>query len=110
MSNKEKILEMLMEKELTVKEIAEKLEISENAVNVYICRLRNDNLIKKVGIKNRYNIYASISKEIIKETHLDTQILKKLLVKFVDLEVKLENTNNNEDKRIMELIKECQLI
>ena len=41
---------------------------------------------------------------------IDTQILKKLLVKFVDLEVKLENTTEIEDKRILELIKECQLI
>jgi len=41
---------------------------------------------------------------------IDTQILKKLLVKFIDLEVKLEDTTEIEDKRIMELIKECQLI
>ena len=41
---------------------------------------------------------------------IDTQILKKLLVKFIDLEVKLEDTTKIEDKRIMELIKECQLI
>lgn len=41
---------------------------------------------------------------------IDTQILKKLLVKFIDLEVNLEGTTEIEDKRIMELIKECQLI
>ena len=42
--------------------------------------------------------------------NLDTQLLKKLLIKFVDLEVNLENTTLEEDNRIMELIKECQLI
>lgn len=41
---------------------------------------------------------------------IDTQILKKLLIKFIDLEVKLEDTTEIEDKRIVELIKECQLI
>ena len=41
---------------------------------------------------------------------IDTEILKKLLVKFIDLEVKLEDTTEIEDKRIMELIEECQLI
>ena len=41
---------------------------------------------------------------------LDTKILKKLLVNFVDLEVNLKTTTEIEDKRIMELIKECQLI
>jgi len=41
---------------------------------------------------------------------IDTEILKKILVKFIDLEVSLEDTTEIEDKRIMELISECQLI
>lgn len=65
MSNKEKILEMLKGNELTVREIAQDLNLKENAVNVYICRLRKDNLIKKVGKINRYNVYTTIKKESI---------------------------------------------
>ena len=41
---------------------------------------------------------------------VDTEILKKLLVKFIDLEVKLEDLTELEHKRIMELIKEWNLI
>ncbi len=65
MSNKEKILRMLNGNKLTVKEIAQELDLKENAINVYICRLRKDNLIKKVGKDNRYNIYTTIKKEPI---------------------------------------------
>lgn len=63
MGNKEKILEMLKENELTVKDISQKLEISENAVNVYIVRLRKENRLKKIGKKERYNIYIAIEND-----------------------------------------------
>ena len=49
-------------------------------------------------------------RDLLDDKFVDTLILKKLLVKFIDLEVKLEDTTEIEDKRIMELIKECQLI
>lgn len=60
LSNKERILEMLRDKELTVKDIAQELDLKENAVNVYICRLRNEKKIKKIGKIERYNVYTSI--------------------------------------------------
>lgn len=87
MSNKEKILKMLSEKELTVKEIAEDLDLKENAVNVYICRLRNDNLIKKVGNKNRYNIYTSIKTE---QKQVDNELVDKLVLLMVEAEINSE--------------------
>lgn len=63
MSNKEEIFEMLKENELTVKDISQELGISENAVNVYIVRLRKENRLKKIGKKERYNIYIAIEND-----------------------------------------------
>jgi len=107
MSNKYKILELLKEQELTIKEITDKTKFNENEVRTYIHRLLEDNLIKDIGKKNRWIIYTAIEKT---PNNIDTYILKKILPKFIELEVKLENTTEREDKRIMELIKECQLI
>ena len=63
MSNKYKILELLKEQDLTVKEIADKTEFNENEVRVYIHRLLKDNLIKEIGKKDRYCIYSVIEKK-----------------------------------------------
>lgn len=107
--NKEKILKMLMEKELTVKEIAQDLNLKENAVNVYISRLKKERLIERIGKKNRYNIYATIKKEQNKESYsLDTKILKKLIKPFVEhgIEIDLET---NEINRIKELCSYAKL-
>lgn len=88
MSNKEKILEILKDNELTVKEIAEILDLKENAVNVYICRLRNDNLIEKVSKKNRYNVYTTIKKEQIP---IDNDLVDKLVLLMVKAGINSEN-------------------
>jgi len=87
MSNKEKILEMLRVKELTVQEIAQDLNLKENAFNVYICRLRKDNLIKKVGNINRYNIYTVIEKEQIQ---VDNELVDKLVLLMIKAEINSE--------------------
>lgn len=63
MSNKYKILKLVKEQELTVREIADKTEFNENEVRVYIHRLLKDNLIKEIGKKNRYCIYTAIEKK-----------------------------------------------
>ena len=103
MSNKEKILEMLKGEELTVKKIAEDLELTEKAVHVYICRLREKKLIKKVGKINRYNIYTSIQKENNIESYLlDTKILKKMISPFIKHKLIID-LEDNEIKRIKEL-------
>jgi len=70
MSNKYKILELLKESELTVKELAERLEFDENMVRVYIHRLKKDNLIKEIGKKNRYIIYTAIKQGTQKSSEL----------------------------------------
>ena len=63
MSNRLKILELLKQNELTVKEIAGKTEFNENEVRVYIHRLLKDNLIEEIGKKERYCIYSVIEKK-----------------------------------------------
>ena len=63
MSNKYKILELLKQNELTIKEISDKSEFNENEVRVYVHRLKEDGLIREIGKKNRYIIYAAIEKE-----------------------------------------------
>jgi len=64
-SNKYKILELLKQNKLTVKEIADKTDFNENEVRVYIHRLLKDNLIEEIGKKNRYCIYSVIEKKAI---------------------------------------------
>ncbi|KKM85094.1 hypothetical protein LCGC14_1292510 [marine sediment metagenome] len=72
MSNKYKILELLKGNELTVKEIADKTEFNENEVRVYTNRLMKDNLIKKIGKKNRYVLYTAIDKELSDNKEFET--------------------------------------
>ena len=74
-----------------------------------IDRLKKDNVIEKCGIDNRYKIYKLKSDVSNEKTELiDTQILKKMIPKFIEVGIILESTTEKEDQRIMELIKECQ--
>ncbi len=99
MSKKYKVLELLKEKELTVKEITDKTEFNENEVRVYIHRLLKDNLIKEIGKKNRYCIYSAIEKEL---TSLDTQILIKMIPEFIKNQIELD-LSENEIERVRKL-------
>ncbi|MFX1567828.1 MAG: winged helix-turn-helix transcriptional regulator [Promethearchaeota archaeon] len=103
MSNKEKILELLKENELTIKEIATKMNLSENETRVYIHRLKRNDLIQEIGKKKRYIIYTTIKEK----EDLDTSILKKMIPKFIEYGIKLDTTTEKEDKRLMELIETC---
>lgn len=105
MSNKEKIIELLNNSELTVKEIADKIDISESDTRVYLKRIKDQNNIKLkvIGTKNKYKIYT-----IEQNGNIDTEILKKMIPKFIEREITLDNTTEIEDKRIMELIQKCQ--
>lgn len=58
-SNKEIIYELLKKEPMTTKEIAKKLDISINAVNTYICRLRDKGKIKTVGKEGRFKKYRT---------------------------------------------------
>ena len=102
MSNKYKILELLKGNELTVKEIADKTEFNENEVRVYVNRLMKDNLINKIGKKNRYVLYTVIEKE---SNTLDTEILKKMIPAFIQNEIELD-LSNKQIERVKELYAE----
>lgn len=115
MTMKEKIIEVLKGERLTVENIADKInkkynlnieaKILINRIRVYINRLKKDNVIEKCGIDNRYKVYklkSNVSNE--KNELVDTQILKKMIPKFIEYGIKLESTTEKEDKRIMELI------
>lgn len=99
MSNKYKILELLKQNELTIKEISDKSEFNENEVRVYIHRLKEDGLIREIGKKNRYIIYVAIEKE---ETNFDAEILKKMIPEFIKKGIEID-LDNNEIERVREL-------
>jgi len=61
--------------------------LKENAINVYICRLKDDNLIEKIGNKNRYNIYQAIKKEQIQ---VDNELVDKLILLMVRARINSE--------------------
>lgn len=115
MGNKEKILDLLKKESLTSGEISKRITIREdsednkNNIRTYLLRLKKENLIESSGKKGKYNIYRVKNNDYLEKLQLESSILKKMLVKFIELEVNLEDTTEREDKRIMELIKECQL-
>lgn len=106
MSNKEKILEMLKESKLTVKEIAEKTEFNENEVRTYIHRLIKDNLVETVAKDSRWVIYKAIQKENKLET------LKKGILEFNKLMsiTKPKIPSNIDKNNIKEAIELCHTI
>ncbi len=103
MSNKYKILEMLKQNELTVKEIAENSEFNENEVRTYIHRLLKDNLIKEIGKKNKYFIYTAIEKE----SNGNLKALIKNLYSLMNTKMDFIKTPDNND---IELINKIELV
>jgi len=103
MSNKYKILEILKQKESTVKEIADKTKFNENEVRVYIHRLLKDNLIKEIGKKNRYCIYSAIEKN----SNGDSFNLLKDLYDLMNDKMNFEKTPDTND---IELIQKIEMV
>jgi len=110
-SYREKIIKLLTENTLTVEKLATQLNISKKDVRIYLHRIRKDNNyeLKELSYDGRYKIYKIIpnTKKEQEFNSLDTDILKKILPKFIELEVHLKNTTEQQDKRIEELIKKC---
>lgn len=104
MSNKYKILELLKQKDSTIKEIAENTEFNENEVRVYINRLMNQKLVNKIGKKNRYIIYSAVKKENDK-TLIDIERFLKLKKGYIQFNDLFENLTKNAKK----LLKNNQL-
>ncbi|MBD3216207.1 MAG: hypothetical protein GF311_26575 [Candidatus Lokiarchaeota archaeon] len=121
MSKKDQVYQLLLDKDLTSKEISQELQrtnetFTENETKVYIYRLKNEGLVKSVGKKTfendqkerakPYTMYRGIPMvQGKKDASLDTTILKKMIPKFVETGIKIELTTN-EINRIKQLASE----
>lgn len=109
MGNKEKILELLSQENLTSEELANKSGLTENEVRVYLNRLRKLNKIRVIDKKERFKVYAIMktidSKKLAKIQDLKF-ILSKLyyLIKF-KYQVKPELYLTQEDQNLLDQIK-----
>lgn len=65
MGYKEQILKILNGNKLTVKELAEKLNISESDIRVYIKRIKDNNMnkLEVVGTEDKYKVYTLNKRE-----------------------------------------------
>lgn len=76
-------------------------------------RGRNFEILKRIRInekqdKNWNRNTSKLIRDLLEgKFELDTQILKKMIVLFVEKGLKIDTTTEIEDKRIMELIDEC---
>ena len=89
MGYKERILEILDGKELTVRDIAVELGITENAVNVYICRLRDK--IELIDKKGRYIVYTAKKQQ--KTTN--NELIDKLVLLMIEAKINSEKYGIN---------------
>ncbi len=120
MGNNEKIIEILKKNNagMTYQDVLDRYKeiygIELKNAYVYLMRLKKKGIINSyptVDKKGKGFTYKLLEQKENQERNiLDTQILKKILPKFIELEVNLKDTIEIEDKRIVELIKECQLI
>lgn len=98
MGYKEQILKILNGNKLTVKELAEKLNISESDIRVYIKRIKDNNMneLKVVGTEDKYKVYT-LNK---KEQENDLEFLKELFengkVKVIRPKMTIEDLNHLE--------------
>jgi len=107
MSKRSKILELLGQEDLTTKEIHDKTGYDMALIWQYIHQFKDEGKIEKIGNKGRFNIYRAIEKEPQKQANLDTQILKKMIPKFIEYGINLDTTTEIEDKRLEVLIETC---
>jgi len=63
MSDKQKILDLLKESELTTLQIKEKLDLSIDIIRTNVWRLKHENKIKEIGRDGRFIIYVAVKKE-----------------------------------------------
>jgi transcriptional regulator with XRE-family HTH domain len=81
MGNKERILELLQDHEFTIKEIAEKLNLNENKTRVYINRLKKEDKIVSISVKDKYKVYT-VKKQIDSDFFI---ILRELIYDLTQL-------------------------
>jgi len=81
---------------------------SMDSIRRLLIQLKDEKIIKreKKGAKFIYTVIEEV-KDLQKSKLIDTQILKKMIPKFIEYGITLESTTEKEDKRIMELIQIC---
>ncbi len=100
MTDKQKILDLLKESELTTLQIEERLGISIDIIRTNVWRLKHENKIKEIGKDGKFKIYMAIKKE-------DPVILLKQLYDFMSDENKCTVKNFHEkDFELVQNIKE----
>lgn len=79
-----------------------------DSIRRLLIQLKDEKVIKreKKGAKFIYTIIEK-AKDLQKRELIDTQILEKMIPKFIEYGIKLESTTEKEDKRIMEVIQKC---
>jgi len=106
MGNKEKIFNLLQNKDMTTKEISQEINISENEARVYINRLKEKGRIKAVGKKERYKLYRIIEPiENQDKLKIYEEIIKKLVLSMKKYKPDIK-FSEEEFKSIKELMEE----
>lgn len=110
MGKKEQILTLLSQKDLTTKETASELDMSENEARVYINRLKKEERVKEIGKKERYKLYRAIDKS--KDLEKENNILKQAILEFNKLmsynKGNLKFPNDLDKNIIREAVKKCR--
>ena len=60
MGNKVEILDLLSQESLTSYEIAQKIDLEESNIRVYLLRLKKANKIQVIDKKGRYKVYTTV--------------------------------------------------
>jgi len=61
MGKKDIIYDLLKQSDLTTAELADKTGLDENQCRTYVNRLKQENLVKNIGKKERYKIYRAVN-------------------------------------------------
>lgn len=99
MTDKQKILDLLTQSELTTLQLEEKLDLSIDIIRTNVWRLRQENKIKEIGKNGKFKIYTTIKKE-------DPSILLKGLYVLMNEKMIFNLDPIPEDIKLVKTIKE----
>ena len=110
MGHKESILKLLSDNKFTSKEIANYLNLSENAVRVYLNRLKKKKMIKVVDIKDRYMVYEKSTPDEESAQIIELKLLLAYLLKLMNHKYERKKNVNlsDEDLKILTKIRQLQ--
>ena len=88
MSKKQQIYELLLEEDLTVKQVSERLGFKEDLTRTSIHRLQKEDKIISIGKNGNSNIFKAKLQD-----SLEIQIIKKFIPIFLDNGIDIEFTD-----------------